>query len=235
MDRLISGAQRLGINLTSMQVELFRQYYDELVQWNRRLNLTSVVDYEDVQTRHFLDSLTVASLIDDKSSRVIDIGSGAGFPGLPLKIALPGMELTLVESVKKKAAFLDHLVGCLGLADVVVVAERAETLAHDDRYRERYDVAVARGVARLPTLAELALPLCAIGGRFVAMKKGDIGDEVAGASKAVEVLGGRLREVQVVGLAEFTGEARSLVIIDKVSATPDRYPRRAGMPRKRPL
>ncbi len=235
MDKLIAGAARMGMGLTPEQVSSFEIYYAEMVDWNRRVNLTSVVDYDEVQMKHFLDSLTAVPLVGDESSRVIDIGSGAGFPGVPLKIACPGIELTLVESVNKKAVFLRHLVGRLALVGVEVAAGRAETLAHDSRYRERYDIALSRGVANLSTLAELALPFCAVGGRFIAMKKGDIGDEVALSERAIEMLGGKLAEVRPVELDEFRGERRSLVIIEKLSPIPDRYPRRPGIPRKRPL
>lgn len=235
MDKLTAGAAKLGVQLDDQQVDSYRLYYEELVEWNRRVNLTAIVDYEEVQVRHFLDSLTVSSLIEDKPCRLVDIGSGAGFPGVPLKIARPAIGLTLVESVNKKAAFLQHLADRLGLEGVEVVAGRAETLAHDERYRERFDVAICRAVAGLATLAELSLPFCTIGGRFIAMEKGDIGDEVASSERAVELLGGRLSEVWPVELEEFEGDRRSLVIVDKLTPTPDKYPRRPGMPRKRPL
>jgi 16S rRNA (guanine527-N7)-methyltransferase len=235
MDRLTAGAAKLGIKLTPEQVSGFEMYYRELVEWNQRVNLTAIVDYEGVQVRHFLDSLTVAPLIGDHPLRLIDIGSGAGFPGIPLKIACPGVELTLVESVNKKAAFLRHLIARLNLEGVELVAGRAETLAHEERYRESYDIALSRGVASLATLAELSLPFCAIGGRFIAMKKGDIGDEVASSERAIEMLGGKLAEVRLVELDEFRGERRWLVLVDKLEPTPDKYPRRPGIPRKRPL
>ena len=235
MEKLIAGADKLGLSLTKKQVALFQMYYEELIRWNRRVNLTAIVDYEGVQIKHFLDSLTVAPLIGDMACRLLDVGTGAGFPGVSLKIVFPGIALTLVESVKKKAAFLNYLVGCLGLDGVEVIAERAETLAHDERYRESFDIAVSRGVADLATLAELTLPFCVVGGIAVAMKKGDIEDEVSGASRAIDVLGGLLREVRPIELAEFAGEARSLVVIEKCSSTPERYPRRPGIPKKRPL
>jgi 16S rRNA (guanine527-N7)-methyltransferase len=235
MEKLIAGARKLGLSLTKEQVTLFQTYYEELIRWNRRVNLTAIVDYDEVQLKHFLDSLTIAPLIRNTSGRLLDVGTGAGFPGVPLKIVFPDIALTLVDSFKKKAAFLSHLVDCLGLDGVEVIAERAESLAYDERYRERFDVAASRGVADLATLAELTLPFCVVGGIAVAMKKGDIEGEVSSASRAVELLGGWLREVRLIELAEFTGEARSLVIIDKVFPTPPRYPRRAGMPKKRPL
>jgi 16S rRNA (guanine527-N7)-methyltransferase len=233
MEKLIAGAQKLGLSLTKEQVTLFQTYYEELIRWNRRVNLTAIVDYEGVQLKHFLDSLTVAPLINE-SCRLLDIGTGAGFPGLPLKIVFPDIAVTLVDSVHKKAAFLSHLVDRLSLDGVEVFAERAETLAHDERHREGFDVAVSRGVADLATLAELALPFCVVGGLFIAMKNGDIEAEVMAADNAIHTLGGRLREERRVELKEL-GEDRVLVVVDKLVATPERYPRRAGIPKKRPL
>ena len=255
MERLIDGAKRLGLPLTAEQVESFQLYYEELVRWNRRVNLTAIVDYEEVQLKHFLDSLTVALALKEMPSRILDIGSGAGLPGVPLKILYPGIGLTLVDSVHKKAAFLHHLIDVLGVEGVEVLAERAEKLAHDERYRQRFDVVLSRGVAKLATLAELALPFCSLGGAFIAMKKGEIDDEVDAAKQAIDVLGGRLREVKLVSLGEsgsdgctklgeiekdgwrvwWEFEKRALVIIDKLTPTPQRYPRRPGIPQKRPL
>jgi len=233
VERLIEGAKRLGLPLTAEQVACFQLYYEELVRWNRRVNLTAIVDYEEVQLKHFLDSLTVALALEGMPSRVLDIGSGAGLPGVPLKILYPGIGLTLVDSVHKKAAFLHHLIDVLGFEGVEVIAERSEKLAHDERYRQRFDVVLSRGVARLATLAELALPFCSLGGAFIAMKKGEIGEEVSAAANAIDVLGGRLREVKRVSLGEI--EKRALVVVDKINHTPQRYPRRPGIPQKRPL
>ena len=244
VERLIDGARRLGLFLSPEQVARFQLYYEELVRWNRRVNLTSIVDYDGVQLKHFLDSLTVALALEGVPSKVLDIGSGAGLPGVPLKILYPDIGLTLIDSVHKKAAFLSHLVERLGLKGVEVVARRAETLAHDESYREGFDVVLSRGVARLSTLSELALPFCTPGGAFIAMKKGDIDDEVASAERALGILGGQLREVRRVRLGESErggwvsvgeSEKRVLVVIDKLSHTPQRYPRRAGIPQKRPL
>ena len=234
MERLIDGAKRLGLYLTHEQVALFQLYYEELVRWNRRVNLTAIVGYEEVQLKHFLDSLTVALALEVLPSRILDIGTGAGLPGVPLKILYPDIGLTLVDSVHKKAAFLHHLVDRLDLEGVEVLAQRAEHLAHDESYRQRYDIVLSRGVARLSTLAELALPFCSPGGVFIAMKKGEIDDEVAAAARAIDTLGGRLRGVRRVNLGELE-EERALVVIDKLTPTPQRYPRRPGIPRKRPL
>jgi len=244
VERLIDGAKRLGLPLTTEQVASFQIYYEELVRWNRRVNLTALVDYEEVQLKHFLDSLTVALALKEMPSRILDIGTGAGLPGVPLKILYPGIGLTLVDSVHKKAAFLHHLIDMLGLEGVEVLAERAERLAHDERYRQRFDVVLSRGVAKLATLAELALPFCSLGGAFIAMKKGEIDDEVDAAKQAIDILGGRLRDVKRVSLwgSERDGwmrlgenEKRALVVVDKINHTPQRYPRRPGIPRKRPL
>jgi 16S rRNA (guanine527-N7)-methyltransferase len=244
VERLIDGAKRLGLFLNPEQVARFKLYYEELIRWNRRVNLTAIVDYEEVQLRHFLDSLTVALALEGIPSKVLDIGSGAGLPGVPLKILYPDIGLTLIDSVHKKAAFLHYLVERLGLEGVEVLAQRAELLAHDESYREGFEVVLSRGVARLSTLAELALPFCTPGGAFIAMKKGEIDDEVASAARAIGILGGQLREVKRVSLGESgrdgwtslgESEKRALVVIDKLSATPQRYPRRPGIPQKRPL
>lgn len=235
MEKLICGAKRLGLYLSPKQLSQFETYYQELISWNQKMNLTAIVDYEEVQLKHFLDSLTVVLALEGKHCplRLFDLGTGAGLPGIPLKIVSPGIHLALLESVAKKTRFLSHLVARLGLADVGVLTGRAEDLGRQESYREQFELVVSRGVAPLPTLVELALPFCALGGTFVAQKKGELEGEIAEATGAIDVLGGRLRGVRKVELEEL-GE-RALVIIDKVSVTPQRYPRRAGVPSKRPL
>lgn len=234
MQRLIAGAKRLGLLLTPEQVESFQAYYEELIRWNRRVNLTAIVDYEEVQLKHFLDSLTIALALKDMPSLLLDVGTGAGMPGIPLKILFPNISLTLVDSVQKRTDFLNHVVARLGLGGVEVLTGRAEHLAHDEGYRERFDLVLSRGVAKLATLAELALPFCTPGGSFIAQKKGPIEGEIEAAAWAIDILGGQLREVRRVKLEEL-GEERALVVIDKLIATPQRYPRRPGIPQKRPL
>jgi len=238
MERLILGAAKLGLHLTSQQVEQFQTYYDELLDWNRRVNLTAITGYEEVQIKHFLDSLTVTLAlkqpIGGKSFRLIDIGAGAGFPGIPLKIMLPAVKLVLLEATAKKTAFLQHLRHKLGLDDVEIIVGRAEEVAHQAQYREKFDIVLSRGVAPLPTLVELTLPFCAVGGSFIAQKKGAIDLEISQAAKAISLLGGNLGEVKRVDLEEFTDE-RWLITIDKVLPTPRLYPRRPGMPEKRPI
>ena len=238
MEKLESGAGKLGLHLSPKQVEQFDIYYHELIDWNQRINLTRITELAEVQVKHFLDSLTVTLALkpplNTSPITCIDIGSGAGLPGIPLKIVLPDLKLTLLEATAKKADFLRHVTGKLGLDNVEVVVGRAEEVAHEAKYRERFALALSRGVAPLPTLAELTLPFCAVGGSFISQKKGAIEPEIGQAEKAINLLGGKLREVKKIDLKEFTDE-RYLVMIDKVSPTPEKYPRRAGVPKKRPI
>ena len=238
MEKLNSGATKLGLQLNLGQLEQFQVYYEALVDWNKRMNLTAITDYEEVQINHFLDALTVTlgwqPPTNDADSELIDVGTGAGVPGIPLKILFPDIRLVLLEATAKKAAFLHHLKEKLGLDNVEILVGRAEEVAHLNQYRERFDIVLSRAVASLPTLVELTLPFCNIGGSLIAHKKGEIDQEINEASKAIAALGGKLREVKRVELEEFV-DRRCLVVIDKVSATPEKYPRRPGIPAKRPL
>jgi 16S rRNA (guanine527-N7)-methyltransferase len=238
MEKLLSGVGRLGLQLGPEQLRQFETYYRELTEWNKRVNLTAITGYEDVQLNHFLDALTVVLVwqppAGDTASKVIDVGTGGGVPGVPLKIAFPDIRLTLLEATAKKTAFLRHLIDRLNLDEVEIVVGRAEEVAHDSRYREGYDLVLSRGVAPLPTLAELTLPFCSIGGNVAIHKKGNIEGEITRASRAIDICGGKLREMRAVDLPEFTDE-RQLVVIDKISTTPEQYPRRPGVPKKRPI
>ena len=237
MELLRAGATAIGIDLGFAQIEQFRRYYKEMAVWNARMNLTTVTEWKEVQTRHFLDSLTVSLAIPQailEYGRFLDVGSGAGFPGVPLKIAFPESRATLIDSTAKKTAFLLHLRDELGLEDVDVRTGRAETLAHDQRLRGGFDFVVARAVASLAALVEWTLPFCRIGGIVVAQKKSDVRDETARARRATATMGGKLREIREVSFKEL-GEVRSLVVLEKNSPTPELYPRRPGMPAKRPL
>ena len=235
MEKLKATAAKLGIELTPGQLERFDAYYRELVDWNQRINLTAITDYEEVQLKHFLDSLTIALVWQPaRGNDVIDVGTGAGMPGIPLKLAFPDIKLVLLEATAKKVSFLHHIKEKLGLNDVEIIVGRAEEIAHVAQYRERFGLVLSRAVAPLPTLVELTLPFCAIGGSFVAQKKGRVDDEIAQADRAIGLLGGGVREVEEIELDEFADE-RCLIVIDKISPTPEQYPRRPGMPGKRPL
>jgi len=238
MEKLKAGARELGLELTPAQLEQFDSYYKELIDWNGRVNLTAITEYEEIQLKHFLDSLTIILAwppqATQKDLRIIDVGTGAGLPGIPLKIAFPAIELVLLEATAKKADFLSHIVQKLGLDGVEVVAGRAEDVAHQPHYREKFDLALSRAVAALPALVELTLPFCAVGGSFIAQKKGAISEEVDRAGRAISLLGGSLREVKKVDLPPLPNE-RYLVVIDKLSPTSEKYPRRPGLPAKRSL
>ena len=238
LEILLHGARQLGLEITPKQAQQFQLYYQELIEWNKRVNLTAITDYEEVQLKHFLDSLTLWLALEDKAWAkedffLLDVGTGAGMPGVPLKILLPKVRLVLLDSIAKKTAFLKYLVDRLGLDHVEVLTGRAEDLAHQSDYRERFDLVVSRAVSKLSTTAELTLPFCQEGRLFIAPKKGQIEEELSQAMEAINILGGRLKEIKKVDLPKL--EPRFLVIVEKVSPTPQRYPRRAGVPAKRPL
>ncbi|MFO7774100.1 MAG: 16S rRNA (guanine(527)-N(7))-methyltransferase RsmG [Dehalococcoidia bacterium] len=239
MEKLIEGAGKLGIELNARQVKQFELYYRELIAWNEKINLTAITDYSSVQVKHFLDSLTIILAVrkeevEKPDFNIIDIGTGAGFPGVPLKILFPQPRLVLIEPTAKKTTFLHHITRTLQLENVEVLNSRAEEAAHLLAYREQFSLVLSRAVALLPTLVELTLPFCRIGGRFVAQKKGEIDREIMGGEKAIATLGGKLDSTKKIELSEFE-DARYLVIIDKIYHTPSKYPRRSGLPRRRPI
>ena len=233
IDALASTSAAWGLPLALAQIEQFASYLDELRAWNERINLTAITNPDEIVTRHFLDSLRCALSWGQAPTSLIDIGAGAGLPGLPLKILRPALELTLVESIAKKAAFLRHIVDVLALSHVTVLVDRAETVGQHPAQRERYDVVVARAVAELRVLAEYCLPLCRIGGRFLAPKGAHVDAELAAAERAIATLGGRVAAVEPVELPGV--EPRSLIVIEKNANTPPQYPRAPGVPAKRPL
>lgn len=237
MKKLLEGAKKLGLELTPGQLEKFEVYYRELANWNRKINLTSVAGYEEVQITHFLDSLTVIAGLPsrrDKPLSIIDVGTGAGLPGIPLRIAWPDIQLVLLEATAKKTEFLRHVTLKLELDGIEIIRGRAEDTAHDDRYREKFEIVVSRALAPLNVLAELTLPFCVVGGRLIAQKKGDITQEIDRAHRAINLLGGEITGIRDITLDEFDDE-RCLVIIDKVKGTPPNYPRRPGVPAKKPI
>jgi 16S rRNA (guanine527-N7)-methyltransferase len=236
MEQLIQHAQScFGLRLTANQASALTVYEQELLEWNGKFNLTAIRDTEGIRTKHFLDSMSCAlAWKDQPPRRLIDVGTGAGFPGLVLKILYPGMKLTLVESVGKKMSFCKHLVEKLGLEGVDLLTARAEDTGQMPGHREKFDWAVARAVANMPVLAELLLPLVRVGGAMLAQKGEGAHAEAQSAEKALKLLGGSLRQLIPVTLPGVV-EERTLVVVDKVAATPPGYPRRAGIPAKKPL
>ena len=223
--------------MSEEQLDQFETYYQELADWNQRANLTAIIEYEDVQVKHFLDSLTVCLTAREYLAgpvRVIDVGAGAGLPGLALKLAFPDIKLALVESLKKKAAFLHHIVEKLGLEDVSVYTGRAEDLAREKDLRDAFDLVAVRALAKLPLLLEFSMPFCKPGGRLVALKHGGDWSEQESAANALAELGGHIERVSTVLLEGLTDD-RIVISVKKTGPTPSRYPRSVGIPAKRPL
>lgn len=221
-----------GVALTPEQLAAFQVFSRDLTTANERVNLTAITDPDAIALKHFLDSLSLSPLVRNAQT-LIDIGSGAGFPGIPLKIALPDLRVMLVETTGKKVAFLKQIIATLNLRDITAIQSRAEDLGRDPQYREQFDVASARAVADLAILSEYALPFVRVGGIFIAQKGVSVDEEVRRAEPALKVLGGRVREIVPVHLPEL--EPRHLLVIEKISATPKEFPRRAGIPERKPL
>lgn len=236
MEKLARDAQALfNVHITGRQVMALITYEKELIEWNQKFNLTAIRDTESIRTKHFLDSFScVLTWRASPPNHLIDVGTGAGFPGIPLKILYPSMKLTLVESVGKKAMFCQHIVRVLGLEQVNVIQARAEDLGQKPEHRENYDWAVARAVANLNVLSEYLIPLVKVGGMVLA-QKGESGPaEAQSAEKAMELLGGKLKQLIPVNLPGVV-EDRYLIVVEKVAATPPKYPRKPGIPMKQPL
>lgn len=236
MDALIQDARTLfNVHFTARQMMSLINYEKELLEWNQKFNLTAIRDVESIRVKHFLDSYScVLAWKANPPHRLVDIGTGAGFPGIPLKIVYPTMHVTLVESVGKKAMFCQHVIQTLGLEGIEVIQTRAEDLGQNPAHRESYDWAVARAVAQLNILSEYLLPLVKVGGTMLA-QKGESGPaEAQSAEKAMKLLGGKLKQLIPVELPGVADD-RFLVLVDKVAATPPKYPRKAGIPMKMPL
>lgn len=239
MERLKEMALQFNIELSDMQLEQFQTYYEMLVETNKVMNLTAITELDEVITKHFLDSLALAQVYpeicdDNKKITVLDLGTGAGFPGIPLKIAFPHLQITLMDSLNKRIKFLQSVIIKLGLCDIEAVHGRAEEAARNKIFREHFDLCVSRAVANLSTLSEYCLPFVKTAGQFIPYKAADIEEEVNNARKAIQVLGGKLTSVKKLTLPNSDIE-RSFVLIQKEKPTPKSYPRKAGTASKEPI
>ena len=233
LEKFLKGLEELHIQLTEEQVQQFIKYYEMLVEKNKVMNLTAITEFDEVIEKHFLDSLSLIKVYDlKKDISVLDMGTGAGFPGIPLKIAFPELKVTLADSLNKRILFLQEVIDELHLEKIEAVHARAEELGKNKAYREMYDLVVSRAVANLSSLEEYCVPFVNIGGNFIYYKSGEIEEEVANAKNATFLLGGKVKDVYKFDLYE---QKRSFVIIEKVKGTPKTYPRKAGTPTKTPL
>lgn len=229
------GLSQLEIKLSGRQIEQFIRYYEMLIEWNKLMNLTGITEYEDVINKHFIDSLSLVKATDLAGiSSVIDIGTGAGFPGIPLKIAFPHLNIVLLDSLNKRINFLNAVIEELGLENIRTIHGRAEEFAQKEEYRECFDLCVSRAVANLSSLTEYCLPYVKEGGKFIPYKSGKIDEELANSKNAIFILGGKL-EKEVEFELPRTDMSRNLVVIEKVKKTPKKYPRKAGLPTKSPI
>lgn len=233
LDQFKKGLSDLNINLTEKQIEQFLKYYEILVETNKVMNLTAITEFDEVIEKHFLDSLSLVRVFDlNRNVKILDLGTGAGFPGIPLKITFPEIDIVLADSLNKRVKFLNEVVENLQLKQAETVHGRAEELAKNKKYREQFDLCTSRAVANLSSLSEYCIPFVKEGGRFISYKSGEIEEEVDQAKRAIHVLGGKLDQVYKFDLHE---QKRSFVIIEKVKKTPAVYPRKAGTPTKEPL
>jgi 16S rRNA (guanine527-N7)-methyltransferase len=224
-----------GITLSDKQLEQFNQYYETLVEWNEKMNLTAITDKADVYLKHFYDSISASFYFDfSKPLRLCDVGAGAGFPSIPLKIVFPQLEVTIVDSLNKRISFLNHLANVLNLENVHFIHDRAETFGVKPEHRESYDIVTARAVARMSVLSELCLPLVKVGGYFVAMKAAHANEELTAGRKAIVTLGGKMEEKFTFTLPMEESE-RTILVIKKEKQTPKKYPRKPGTPGKMPI
>ena len=240
-DAFKENLKELNIELNNVQMEAFDEYYRILLEWNEVMNLTAITDYEEVLLKHYVDSLAINKAIGEVSNwnlnnkiKVIDIGTGAGFPGIPLKIVFDNLDIVLLDSLNKKVNFLNEVVAKLNLSNIKAIHGRAEDYAKDFNYRESFDLCVSRAVSNLATLSEYCLPYVKVGGAFISYKSGEIDAELEESEKAIKMLGGKILKVEKMTLPGSTIE-RSFVIIEKVKKTINIYPRKAGLPAKEPL
>lgn len=225
--------EKLDICLNEKQLEQFFMYKDLLITWNEKMNLTAIKDEDEIITKHFIDSLTIANKIG-KEDKVIDIGTGAGFPGIPLKIFKEDISVTLLDSLNKRISFLQEVINKLELKDICAIHGRAEEIARNEKYREKYDVATSRAVAPIHTLLEYMLPYVKVGGKCICMKGPNLEEENKDLENCLSILGGKIEKIEEIVLPE-TDIRRNIMIINKIKSTPKKYPRNPGIPTKKPL
>lgn len=235
LEKFKNGLQQLHIALSEKQMEQFLQYYELLVEKNKVMNLTAITEFDEVVEKHFLDSVSLTQQLDlHQPLKVLDLGTGAGFPGIPLKIVFPELEITLMDSLNKRVLFLQDVISSLQLENIEAVHGRAEEAARNKKYRESFDLCVSRAVANISTLSEYCLPFVKVGGSFISYKSSTIEDELEEGKKGIAILGGKVKDVYKFTLPESELQ-RSFVIIEKEKKTPKAYPRKAGTPSKEPL
>jgi 16S rRNA (guanine527-N7)-methyltransferase len=235
VNTLIDGAKTLGIALTEEKVDKFILYKKLLKEWNQKINITSITDDIEIDIKHFIDSITpLKTDLFEKKLKVIDIGTGGGFPGIPLKIVKEELEVVLLDSLNKRITFLNEVIDSLQLKDIVAIHGRAEELGRDKEHREKYDIAISRAVASLNTLSEYSLPFVKVGGYFISMKGPEFEEELMEAKKGIEILGGKIIDKKIITLPE-SDINHSLIIIKKIKETSTKYPRGGGKPKKKPL
>lgn len=235
MENLRKKSEMLGILLEQQQIDQFHKYYEMLVEKNKVMNLTAITEKEEVIDKHFIDSIALKKAMDvTKPLKILDLGTGAGFPGIPLKIAYPNLTITLLDSLNKRIKFLQEVIDALSLTSIHAIHGRAEDYAKQEAYREQFDLCVSRAVANLATLSEYCLPYVKQGGCFISYKSGSVSEELEQSERAIQQLGGKVKEVVSFVLPE-TDIERTFVVIEKIKQTPKKYPRKAGLPSKEPI
>ena len=226
-------SKKINILLNEEQIEKFYKYMNLLIEWNKKINLTAIIEPKEIILKHFIDSLTINKYIKD-NSKIADVGTGAGFPGIPLKIIRPDIQLVLVDSLNKRINFLNEVIEQLNLKNIETIHIRIEEFGQNTKYREKFDYSTARAVANLSTLSEYLLPIVKVGGQVICMKGSNIQDEINQSKKALSILGGTLNNIEEFKLAE-TENTRNIILINKIKNTPNKYPRKAGLPSKDPI
>lgn len=230
---LLEKASTMGVRFSVEQMEQFYKYMNLLIEWNEKMNLTAIIEPNEIILKHFIDSITILKDIKDNST-VVDVGTGAGFPGIPLSIMNPTLKITLVDSLNKRLIFLQEVINELDLKNVELVHARAEEFGRNKKYREKFDVATSRAVANLATLSEYLLPLVKVNGQAISMKAGNASQEIEDAKKAIKILGGNIKNIEEFNLPQ-SDISRTIIIIDKIKETSSKYPRKPGTPAKEPI